>query len=274
MSQAQYKHLLSTLRSIKRLKDAAPFTAPVDWKALNLPDYPLIIKRPMDLKTMEAKLQAKEYTLVDQVIADFDTMVDNCVRYNGEKSIYSAMARKIRQSLDKHLERLPPPDPSSPGLAAFGSSVASSARSSTSSLPSAVGGGASTPGAASAVAAANAAARNQHEMDAALAVVRELFKRQYQEFAAPFLVPVDRRMYPQYYETIRQPMDFGTIRERLEAGGHYASAAQVEADCNLVFKNCFKFNPPGNPVRSMGMKLEALFKGLWANRSTMIPPLP
>ena len=26
-----------------------PFLEPVDWKAWNLPDYPLIIKRPMDL---------------------------------------------------------------------------------------------------------------------------------------------------------------------------------------------------------------------------------
>jgi bromodomain-containing factor 1 len=34
---------------------------PVDWKAWNLPDYPIIVKRPMDLGTIRKKLKKSAY---------------------------------------------------------------------------------------------------------------------------------------------------------------------------------------------------------------------
>lgn len=38
---------------IKTRQNAEAFLEPVDWKSLNLPDYPQIIKHPMDLGTIE-----------------------------------------------------------------------------------------------------------------------------------------------------------------------------------------------------------------------------
>ena len=35
---------------------AAVFDIPVNWRALELPDYPQIVKEPMDLQTLEAKV--------------------------------------------------------------------------------------------------------------------------------------------------------------------------------------------------------------------------
>lgn len=37
------------------------FNTPVDPVALNLPDYPKIIKKPMDLGTIAHKLERREY---------------------------------------------------------------------------------------------------------------------------------------------------------------------------------------------------------------------
>lgn len=37
--------------------EASAFLEPVDWKGFNLPDYPEIIKTPMDLGTVEVRLQ-------------------------------------------------------------------------------------------------------------------------------------------------------------------------------------------------------------------------
>ena len=41
------------LTAVKNRADAEPFREPVDWKGLGLPDYPKLIKNPMDLGTIE-----------------------------------------------------------------------------------------------------------------------------------------------------------------------------------------------------------------------------
>ena len=51
----------AVLKEIRKHKDASPFLDPVDWKGLGIPDYPTIIKRPMDLGTVLQRLEANEY---------------------------------------------------------------------------------------------------------------------------------------------------------------------------------------------------------------------
>ncbi len=43
------------LKFVMGKPDAGPFLDPVDWKALNLPDYPEIVKHPMDLGSVEVR---------------------------------------------------------------------------------------------------------------------------------------------------------------------------------------------------------------------------
>lgn len=38
--------------------ESAPFTEPVDWKALGLIDYPSLVKKPMDLGTIKVVIIA------------------------------------------------------------------------------------------------------------------------------------------------------------------------------------------------------------------------
>ncbi|KAI9189309.1 transcription initiation at TATA-containing promoter protein [Blastocladiella emersonii ATCC 22665] len=291
----QNKHLLTAFRNMKRTKDAGPFLAPVDPVKLNIPDYPHIIKHPMDLSTIERKLINREYTSVDAVTADVALMVDNCIRYNGEQSPFAAMALSVRKSYDRHLERLPPADATSTGPAssaggAVGSKSASKtprpAGSSTSSKAAAaaaaarrnssLSGSSSSLDApikaepvqrskASSAAGGSAHRRVAEELKHCMAIVRDLFKKQYQEFSTPFLQPVDRKLYPQYFEIIKSPIDLSTIRRRLE-DGYYASADDFRRDMDLMFQNCYTFNPAGTPVYIMGHRLESVFKQKWANR--------
>jgi hypothetical protein len=44
------------------MEESQPFLEPVDWKALGIPDYPTIIKNPMDLGTISKKLKENKYT--------------------------------------------------------------------------------------------------------------------------------------------------------------------------------------------------------------------
>merc|ERR1712087_1065356 len=52
----------SLLTEFMRRPETEPFNEPVDWKGLNLPDYPLIITKPMDLGTVSTKLECNQYS--------------------------------------------------------------------------------------------------------------------------------------------------------------------------------------------------------------------
>ena len=64
------------LKHIKQQKDAWPFVAPVDAKLV--PDYYVHIAHPMDLQTMQNKLDRFEYRDKEAFHADFKLMVANC----------------------------------------------------------------------------------------------------------------------------------------------------------------------------------------------------
>ncbi|XP_066266284.1 BRCA2-interacting transcriptional repressor EMSY-like isoform X3 [Branchiostoma lanceolatum] len=63
-----------------------------------------------------------------------------------------------------------------------------------------------------------------------------------------FIHPVDPAVAPDYYNIIKQPMDFSTIKKKLE-GGQYNSMEEFHADMQLIKTNCFQYNPPGHEAR-------------------------
>ncbi|PYH63247.1 histone acetyltransferase, variant [Aspergillus vadensis CBS 113365] len=62
--------------------------------------------------------------------------------------------------------------------------------------------------------------------------------------AWPFLSPVSRDEVPEYYEVIEQPMDLGTMEEKL-ARDEYEGPEQLMGDFKLVLGNCRLFNEQG-----------------------------
>lgn len=72
------------IEAIKNHRDAWPFINPVDEDYA--PNYYKIIDHPMDLQTMEDKLDNQEYSSLDEFKADFDRIVENCRTYNGPVS--------------------------------------------------------------------------------------------------------------------------------------------------------------------------------------------
>jgi transcription initiation factor TFIID subunit 2 len=81
----------------------------------------------------------------------------------------------------------------------------------------------------------------------------------YYAFGAP--VDVELLQIPTYYDIIKHPMDFGTIRKRLETG-KYSNADQLLKDAKQVFINCYLFNIPDDVVTQMGRDLQAEFNRL------------
>ncbi|TPX13529.1 uncharacterized protein E0L32_006000 [Thyridium curvatum] len=59
------------------------FERPVDPVQDGAPDYFKFIKKPMDLRTMQEKLQSGEYDSFKEFDADFKLIIKNCIKFNG-----------------------------------------------------------------------------------------------------------------------------------------------------------------------------------------------
>ncbi|XP_028148787.1 bromodomain-containing protein 3 isoform X5 [Diabrotica virgifera virgifera] len=88
-------------------------------------------------------------------------------------------------------------------------------------------------------------------------VLKAVWKHQ---FAWPFQQPVDARKLnlPDYHRIIKQPMDLGTIKKRLD-NNYYWSGKECIQDFNTMFTNCYVYNKPGEDVVVMAQTLEKVF---------------
>merc|ERR1719400_1440810 len=80
------------------------------------------------------------------------------------------------------------------------------------------------------------------------------------QFGWPFQTPVDTNKLniPDYHKIIKHPMDFGTIKKRLD-NNYYWSAKECIKDFNTVFTNCYVYNKAGEDIVVMAQTLEKLF---------------
>jgi hypothetical protein len=67
----------------------------VDWKGLQLLDYPEVVKKPMDLGTIKKRLEENYYTKVEDVAADIRLVWSNCMLYNRDGSEVSCTLLRI-----------------------------------------------------------------------------------------------------------------------------------------------------------------------------------
>lgn len=88
-------------------------------------------------------------------------------------------------------------------------------------------------------------------------VMKAVWKHQ---FGWPFQTPVDaiQLNIPDYHKIIKHPMDFGTIKKRLEHNYYYSAKTCIK-DFNTVFTNCYVYNKAGEDIVVMAQTLEKLF---------------
>ncbi|XP_047154636.1 transcription factor GTE8 isoform X1 [Vigna umbellata] len=67
---------------------------------------------------------------------------------------------------------------------------------------------------------------------------------------------------PDYFNIIKSPMDFGTIKAKLETNG-YSGTEEFADDVRLTFSNAMTYNPPGNDVHLMAKDLRRIFDRKW-----------
>jgi len=102
----------SVLRELKKKTHwpyAYPFYEPVDDEKLGVPDYYKVIKRPMDLATINSKLENDQYASAEEFEEDIRLMFRNCYTYNGVGSEVYNMGKTLESVFNKKWVEKPVP---------------------------------------------------------------------------------------------------------------------------------------------------------------------
>ncbi|KAK0473198.1 hypothetical protein IW261DRAFT_1423737 [Armillaria novae-zelandiae] len=281
LTLSQYRFCNNSVKSLKKLKDAAPFLRPVDPVALNIPHYPTIIKTPMDFGTIERKVAASNpqkpdpnpsnprYSNPDEFVADVRLVFENCFKFNGPDHTISAMGRRVeevfeRQSKPPIVKKVATPPPPPPPVPVKKAQPREIHPPPPKDLPYA-----DVP---------KKHRKTRRVKDDGTAeqlrfcskILQDLSRKQHWDIASPFYEPVDwvNLDLPTYPKIVKKPMDMATMRKKLD-NGDYPSAQKFCDDFKLMIRNCFAFNPQGTPVNMAGIELQRLFDLKWK----ALPPL-
>lgn len=86
--------------------DAAPFSEPVDWRAMELFDYPKIVKKPMDLGTVKRKLDRDQYVDIEECAQDIRLIWTNCKTYNADGSDFYLLASSFSKRFEDRFQKI------------------------------------------------------------------------------------------------------------------------------------------------------------------------
>ncbi|KAF7730999.1 hypothetical protein EC973_001045 [Apophysomyces ossiformis] len=272
ITRDQTKYCLAIMRNLKKHRDAAPFRQPVDYIKSNVPDYPKIIKQPMDLDTVDSKLSSGAYRTVDEMVADVRLVFSNCYKFNGPEATISMLCQNVEFAFEKSLKQMPPSE-EVPRVASDGQLTNTSNPVPLMSRPKRDVQAPRSKGQLAPGATQRAVKKNDNQMKFCMQTLRELKRAKYRDINYPFLAPVDivTLNIPDYPSIVKRPMDLSTIETKL-IDGSYESPESFEADIRLMFNNCYLYNPPTTPVHKMGKELEKVFDEKWKQRSALPKP--
>ncbi|ABN64461.2 predicted protein [Scheffersomyces stipitis CBS 6054] len=97
-----YNFMVTLFSEMTNHPSAWPFAVPVNKEEVQ--DYYEVIKEPMDLSTMESKLENDKYDSFDQFLYDCRLIFKNCRSYNGESTTYFKNANKLEKFLNNKIK--------------------------------------------------------------------------------------------------------------------------------------------------------------------------
>lgn len=100
-------HMKKIISNLKKSNASTNFRQPVDYVALNIPNYPNVVTNPMDLSKIDQKLKTDGYTKISDFISDFELIISNCVAFNGTTHGVTQQAFKMQNSFKNQMHHLP-----------------------------------------------------------------------------------------------------------------------------------------------------------------------
>jgi bromodomain-containing factor 1 len=302
MTGVQKGYLIDKLKNTKKTKHAIFFLTPVDPVALKIPTYPDVIKHPMDLGTVESKLKNDQYASVQAFADDLQLIVDNAAKFNGPQHAVTHAGNNMLAYTNNFMSKVPGPGvahtkvtkkekyspaPSKPAAPRREARPAppppAKERSNTGESFALQADGMPTIRRDSQIQRPPRAIkpptkhevtypkpkRREHLLELKFSehVLDQIRSPKYAQLNHVFLMPVDpvALNIPHYRQIIKKPMDLGTMTQKLKQG-QYGKASELKGDFDLMIENCIAFNPPGNPVRDLGIQLKREFDHLWREK--------
>lgn len=102
---------LSILKMFNSKPDTEAFREPVDWKFLELNDYPKLVKQPMDLGTIYGNVENNKYENTDQFAFDVRLVWGNAMTYNRPGSDIYKVAEKYLKMFEKKWSKFTKAEP-------------------------------------------------------------------------------------------------------------------------------------------------------------------
>lgn len=277
MTRDQQKYCGAIIRNLKRHRDAAPFLKPVDYVKLNVPDYPNIVKQPMDLTLVDSKLSNLEYMNVEEFVSDIRLIFNNCFKYNGPEAMISVLCQNVESAFEKSLRQMPISNTKQEQVV-INKELSPPLSQHNSPPPSLLSEDLGRPKREIHCPSKDypetfttqrklSLANKTSEMKFCFSVLKEFKKNKYRHQMYAFLQPVDpiALNIPDYFTIIKNPMDLSTIENKL-LNDEYKSSGEFKTDVLLMFNNCYLYNPPTLPIYSMAKEMEKIFLDKWEQK--------
>ena len=100
------RRLLKIVNALIMRPDSGPFREPVDWRGLELYDYPEIITKMMDLGTVKRKLERGNYPTTHAAAEDIRLVWNNCMTYNSEDSDFFYLAKGFSRKFEDRYRKI------------------------------------------------------------------------------------------------------------------------------------------------------------------------
>ena len=100
------RRMTKLVSSFMARADCAPFREPVDWRGLELWDYPKIIKKMMDLGTIKRKLDSHKYATAFECAEDVRLVWSNCKTYNADGSDFFLIAESLSKRFEDRYRKI------------------------------------------------------------------------------------------------------------------------------------------------------------------------
>lgn len=100
-----FNELRRFLYQVQNHKQAWPFINPVNRE--EVPDYYNVIEAPMDLSTMEERLEHDHYATPREFVGDLKLIFANCRQYNDATTVYAKCAAKLEKYMWTLVKEIP-----------------------------------------------------------------------------------------------------------------------------------------------------------------------
>jgi E1A/CREB-binding protein len=97
---------LDVLKGLQTHHHGWVFNCPVDPVELGLPDYFEIIKKPMDLGSIQKRLENGAYHAIEDFQSDVNLTFENAMTYNEDGSVVYDMAKELKTKVEVDMKKL------------------------------------------------------------------------------------------------------------------------------------------------------------------------